>query len=357
MGAAFYLFMVKDINGPIGVAFRQLFGNLAEDQVVLILALMHVITLEMQLFFGPDVNLFTPFHKVLYLLLQVQGPIVTAEDAEIIHRKPSVGWGYDLRQRLETFLESCRILVIFWAVLAGVWFYLPPTNLPAVSLVDEFKMGSFNYASLRSVPSQGIAVGGSIGSCQWMGLMPGEFSKKTCEPFSLTLEEWHHCPKSGSSALLACNGSTSALENLRNGFAKSIRFRLTSRATTQLSEIPVQVTSTTEERMFSAGSQWSRELPFTINSRDQLLSLDDAYSARSTRLFFISDGSFYLLSSISFTGTFNDPVKLTGRVLWRGKVSPQRCANGDFTKLGLDNLSGVPKLRCSDGSEYELSFN
>jgi len=74
MTSAFYHIMVNDTEGMVGNAFRSVFGTHSESTIRIVIVTIQLISLYAQAFFSPSANLFSPLHKVLYLIFQVEGP-------------------------------------------------------------------------------------------------------------------------------------------------------------------------------------------------------------------------------------------------------------------------------------------
>lgn len=159
MVAFFYHAMINDENGFIGMTMRAVFGSLSDTTVRIILAIMMVSSAYAQTLFSYDANFFTPFHKFLYLFLQVQGPTSVANSKKADH--DTVGWDYNTRIFLERVLDFGRVLAVL-AVLGGYVFMSYP---PSVITTGQF-----------------LPVGGSIGGCQLLSSMQG------CTPHVMLVE-------------------------------------------------------------------------------------------------------------------------------------------------------------------------
>ena len=131
--AAFYHLMLVDQTGFLGVALRNILGTYSDSQARMVLASMHITTCLAQTLLHPEANLFTPIHKFLYLIFQVQGPAPTG-----IEQKPfpqTVGWPYETRIALERFLELSRVLCVIGIVVLHIYCTQPPITLYAGSRI------------------------------------------------------------------------------------------------------------------------------------------------------------------------------------------------------------------------------
>lgn len=122
--SVFYHLMVNDISGPFGKYLRLLIGTYSEEMCRVIIASMWISTGLLQMAFGPDANLFTPLHKVFYLVFQVTGP-------PVIQKAGTVGWDIHIRKSLGRFVSVSRYLVVIAAVALHLYTTAPPVSLTA----------------------------------------------------------------------------------------------------------------------------------------------------------------------------------------------------------------------------------
>ena len=71
--AFFYHFMVHDKSGFVGGTVRAILGQHEESAVRVLLVTLAGATAIAQSVFNPEANFLTPFHKLLYLIFQVNG--------------------------------------------------------------------------------------------------------------------------------------------------------------------------------------------------------------------------------------------------------------------------------------------
>ena len=157
MGSAFFHLMINDTTGFIGNALRAIVGTYTEKEVIVIIATVQLITLLAQVLFSPEANLFTPFHKLFYLVFQVHGPA-----AQVTKPGEDIGWALQTRIILERSVEVFRVLFVLLVLSTHVWLSVPP-------------------ASISSQYSPDLAVGQAIGSCQYLPALTG------CSPRYLAL--------------------------------------------------------------------------------------------------------------------------------------------------------------------------
>jgi hypothetical protein len=168
MSAAFYHCMVNDATGLCGNTFRAVFGTYSEQTVRIIIATVNIVTLLIQAAFSPSANLFTPVHKLLYMIFQVEGPLDVQQKP-----KETVGWDYRTRIALERAIELARLLAVLLVLAFHIYLTAPPTVLLAATPVA-------NGISWGRAPS--IALGSSVGTCQMFAYV------RDCQPHHLILE-------------------------------------------------------------------------------------------------------------------------------------------------------------------------
>ena len=162
MTAAFYHVMVNDVDGVVGRSARAVFGSYSEQTVRVIIASVQIATLLVQTLFAPNANLFTPVHKLLYMVFQVGGP---AADTQGKGPTATVGWSHGTRVALERAVEAGRLLVVLLVLCGHVYLTAPPTALPASGAL-----------------ASALTLGKSVGTCQMFGYA------RSCRPFYLALE-------------------------------------------------------------------------------------------------------------------------------------------------------------------------
>ena len=168
MSATFYHCMVNDTNGLVGNAFRAVFGTYSEQTVRIIIATVNIVTLLLQAAFSPTANLFTPVHKLMYMIFQVEGPLDVQQKP-----KETVGWDYRTRLALERAIELSRIVVVLLAVAFHIYLTAPPTVLLAATPAS----GGVTWGRPPA-----IALGSSVGTCQMFSYA------RSCQPHYLILE-------------------------------------------------------------------------------------------------------------------------------------------------------------------------
>jgi len=165
LSAVFYHLMVNDTEGVAGTALRAVCGTYSETTVRMLVASMQIATLLLQLFFSPDANLFTPLHKLLYMVFQTEGPTNVVQKPLV----QTVGWDIRTRIALERSIEVGRVLVVLLVLSFHIYHSAPPTVLRAVG------------AGPVGITNQ-ITLGKSVGVCQLFS-----FARK-CEPVYFALE-------------------------------------------------------------------------------------------------------------------------------------------------------------------------
>ena len=284
--------MVNDTEGFAGTALRAVCGTYSEPTVRLLVASMHIATLLLQLFFSPDANLFTPVHKLLYMVFQTEGPTNVVQ-------KPlpaTVGWDIHTRVALERALEVGRVLVVLLVLSFHIYHSAPPTVLRAAGT------GPVGI-------TQQISLGKSVGVCQMFSYA------RSCEPLYLALENTaSDANKGGVSLQLASYQGTAA----KNWFGSS------SSNSDSKSAVKQKVT-------------WQRSI-----SRRPVLVGEGAVAV-SARL----DGVTGVLRVVA-----TSDVKGQEEALW---TSSSRCpattkAAAAGTYLTLDPVTGTPVVHCPDGT-------
>lgn len=140
--STFYHLMVNDKLGCLGCGLRRVVGTFTRDQALTFIAGFHLYHLFGQMFFDKDVNLMSPVHKLLYMVFNVKGPIMSKAEIE----KPHVGWMIDKRNTLASIMVYGRAVLAAIVLMAHIWLNSP------------------NVAVTYSTP---LTVGSSIGICQY----------------------------------------------------------------------------------------------------------------------------------------------------------------------------------------------
>lgn len=154
--ATFYHLMITDKTGFLGVSLRNIIGTYSDSTVRVILASMHIITCLSQTLLDERSNLFTPIHKLLYLIFQVNGV------CGAVQKEGTIGWDHKVRIALERFIELTRILTVIAILCLHIYITQPPVSL---------KSGGYMKISDNK----------GLGSCQ----MLGDF--RSCTPYTMTI--------------------------------------------------------------------------------------------------------------------------------------------------------------------------
>ena len=158
--------MVNDTEGAAGTALRAVCGtSYSEPTVRVLVASMHIATLLLQLFFSPDANLFTPVHKLLYMVFQTEGPTNVMQKPLV----QTVGWDIHTRVALERAIEVGRVLVVLLVLSLHVYHSAPPTVLRAagtgpVGITQQISLGKSGGDSLQLSSYKGTAAKNWFGS-------------------------------------------------------------------------------------------------------------------------------------------------------------------------------------------------
>ena len=291
--------MVNDTEGAAGTALRAVCGtSYSEPTVRVLVASMHIATLLLQLFFSPDANLFTPVHKLLYMVFQTEGPTNVMQKPLV----QTVGWDIHTRVALERAIEVGRVLVVLLVLSLHVYHSAPPTVLRAAGT------GPVGI-------TQQISLGKSVGVCQLFSYA------RSCEPVYLALENTaSDASKGGVSLQLSSYKGTAA----KNWFGSS---------------------SSSSSDSKGAGKQkvtWQRPI-----SRRPVLVGEGAVVV-SARL----DGSTGVLRVVA-TSDANGQEE----ALWTsssrcptGKTAAAAAATTGSAYLTLDLATGTPVVHCPDGN-------
>ncbi len=347
--ASFYHIMVHDKTGFLGVALRSVVGSYDAAAAKTIIATGQILSLELQALFNGDANLFTPVHKLLYLVLQVQGPIV-AVPAPV---KASVGWNIQVRHRLAGLVDMCRAALVVGAVVCYLRANVPAHSLRAVpqdllsastitlpdsgSVVTNLLQQSGEVAQLSDKPllltadywsgalylsgSRGSAlrVGEVLGSCQYLATLRG------CTPYLLRLEQTMGAAGSGEHCT-----ATAAADETQSSCQGGHRL-----AVYQGSSIHS-----------NSSALWALDLP----SGDQALLPEGGAGLGDAQLHLSSAGALFLTRAFQLPGA--TPTTALS-VLWTSGDRQRCAADSTAASLKLDN-SGKPVILCSDGVAIPL---
>jgi hypothetical protein len=188
--STFFHFMVNDTKGFIGHGFRSVFGNLSKSTVLSIIAVFQITHLQLQYWIHPDANLFTPFHKMFYLIFQVNGP-KTVQKPPVNGIPASAGWDKAARNKVKHLINFLRILFVFIVIIGHIYLYNPPVrvrteniaalnNLVTVGGSGKLVLTDFQFE--RFAPHR-LLLNSSIGHCQFFG------SFRSCQPFVMKFEQ------------------------------------------------------------------------------------------------------------------------------------------------------------------------
>lgn len=362
VSSALYFFIVKDRDGFVGIAVRSVVGDLSGNVVASIIVGMQVLTLSSQVIFDdPSANFLTPIHQLVYYVFQLQGPPTAAVPAVV-----------DATQKTDhtakqpkgfTFQEFVIYVRVAIVALFGIYFLglrIPPVSLPAVSTVEVFQLNGASHVTFNTA-SGGLTVAQPVGACQWVQLLP--FAAPQCSPHRLQLEEHHICTND------TCGASLSSADALQRNVISNLKFRLAVHPVAGAAVgAPSRIQTTTADDLYAINSnlEWSTALPLDVTSAQQLHSVDPQYGIGNVALYLTKTSELFLVSHVVFNGTIFQPAQLTARVLWSG-MPEITCANRAFEEGGvpsmgsaetealyLDDASGAPRIRCSDGSSVEM---
>lgn len=392
VSAALYYFIVKDREGWIGIAVRSVVGDLSQRAVAAGIVALQMLTLGSQVIFDdPDANFLTPIHEAIYYVTGMQGPITDKPATPVAtattavastppastetktkghhqkgHGKPAGAEALTVTTvnlaapKKKSAFPKFALFVRFVACAAFALYLLslrvPPVSLPAVKVSSAAPKHGADYVTLTAVPTAGLSVDRPIGNCQWKSILP--VSAESCAPFSLRLEEHHLCGNGTCSALPAeCQGGGScALAALKGKQAEAVQFRLALHPGAHSAHSAlVRTTSKKEERQLNENKPWVATLPLSVTSAEQLTTLDPQFQFTKVSLFLTTDSELLLVSDVDFAGSIFDPTQISARVLWRGTPRNTCGAKVGAEALYLDAVSGVPHLRCADGSAVALS--
>jgi hypothetical protein len=127
--AFFYHTMVYD-TGFVGQCMHLIIGTYTKEKVLVIIAITQIMHLELQILLSSDVNFFLPIHQVVYLIFQVNGPILEL-NYMVGQVKSFVGWPSIARKRLSILVNLSRILLVLTVVIGHIYFTVLPVRIVA----------------------------------------------------------------------------------------------------------------------------------------------------------------------------------------------------------------------------------
>lgn len=353
--ATFYHLMVNDNVGFLGHSLRAAVGTYDAPTTKMILATMHIVSLELQVLFNADANIFTPIHKLLYLLFQVQGPLVAMPAAgDKRGDSPTAGWDMASRSRLAKLLDIARVLTVAGTIVAFVYIKVPPHSLYAVpesrmvrgalpsNLDTTTTATTTTLQLLRTGGWRGevddsktqLRLGDAIGSCQLLQ------SVRACTPYLMRLEV---------AANSDSNTCTAAVGDSGSGGYCQLSYQLAV----------YQGTATSSNRT----AVWSLPMP---------AAAVDGTAAGEVSLHLSSAGELLLLSKMApsstaaTTGTVSED---TLTVLWSSRdkkcLTPSNSSNSGSSsninqkasgaaRLMVDGATGHGAVVCADGTLESL---
>jgi len=338
LSAAYYYFMIKDTTGIIGVTMRNVFGHQSERWVALTIIYLHMASIVLQIVFDPQANLFTPVHKLLYLVFQVQGPITTPEDAALIARKSTVGWEYSVRTRLEVFLDKMRWFIVLSIAVAYYAAKVPNSSIPAVDVISREGVDG-HQSKVKSITHNGgsfdqLTLRSSIASTSWAELLPLPASmvhEALPDQFSyqLRLEEYRIYKDEDAEY---------------RGAPVKHYFRLSMYKEVALSDPDGAVSELTvsEEKLHRSEYYWSCKI--------HVDALDSPHS--ETSLLLTKDGTLYISATTEHSATLSLQPSTVSLVMWHGR--PAESCGEAAESLFIDRSDGLPRIRCSTGESVPL---
>lgn len=339
MSAAFYYFMTKDSTGIIGVTMRNVFGHLSEGCIILIVVYMHMASTVLQTVFDPQANLFTPLHKLLYLLLQVQGPIITPEDAAMIAKKPTVGWEYSVRSRFEGFLDKLWWIVVVSIAVAYYAVKVPNSSIPAVDVISRegIQVVGGNQSKVQSITHNGgrfdqLTLRSPIASSSWTVLLPLLPPSMQLFSYQLRLEEYRISSEDDDKG-----------EQRGSPVQGYFRLSMYKQVTPSFPDGSILELTASDETLHRGDYYWSCKIPM-------MDPLDSQHSEAS--LVLTKDGTLHIVAPTERTATLSLQSSASGLVLWHGR--PAESCQEAAESLFIDPSDGVPRIRCSTGEAITL---
>jgi len=377
---------------------------------------IQVITLASQVLFDdPSANFLTPLYSVLYMLFGVQGPPVTTSvvPAPVVSvpvakssvsvsasgvtgtvHSDSIATNTDTNATTAVASATKKVQFTFYhftlllrtTVVALVLFYqlslrIPPTNITAVK-ASVYSVNDVPFVTLNTIHMNRLSGDAAIGVCQYVQLLHLPYISAMCKPYALRLEqvgvcngECHvppECSNHGSRS--ACESSRGAVSGLSSNklVSSGVRLAVYDKAGAHYS-LPYHIFTTTDtanntNNTNSSITVWSATLPTTYTTASALTSIDPHYKFANVELYLTTSSELYLVYNTQFSGNIFNVYKLSGRVLWSGVNSVTCASRGgsdgtsasdssvEATALYLDEESGTPRIRCSDGGSVELNI-
>lgn len=186
--AAIYHLMIHDTQGVIGVSLRLMLGTYSRSTITIFIAIMQIAHLELQLFLSPEVNMFTPLHKLGYLLFQVEGPKLPSQ--QVPSANMQVGWSLKARNRLKWMLDISRVGIVVLVVAGHIFLMVLPVSLPAMpnfpatlSMQPTLQNTTVSIKQYEQLQRYALPLNSSIGRCQWF--QPW----RPCKPVMMKFEQ------------------------------------------------------------------------------------------------------------------------------------------------------------------------
>jgi hypothetical protein len=312
LSAAIYQVMVYDKNGFVGAAARGTFGTHSKEDIRVFIASMHMITLVAQAVLSQDFNLFSPVHKMLYFLTQINEPVRN------IQKPGTVGWAYSTRKVFEKCMNVLRVIMIISCITAHITMSQAPTALHPGSILE---------------------VGQMIGTCQIGGSVRG------CSPYLLTVEAQRIFPD----AVDGSRWTTVYRLATYNGFVPPNSFsnRLHTVATNETPS--TAVFQSMDSKKFAP--IWTLNIDSTSPGFNTSAT---SYGKSSVGLVVAVDGSLRLVESI-------DSDKVDVQIWVSGAHCPQvadtyrtHARASIVAGLFIHRNTGKPYIKCADGSIFDL---
>ena len=296
--------MVLDKEGALGVGMRRIFGTHDEPTIRVVIAMVHICTLLAQTWFSASANIFTPVHKLFYLIFQVQGT-VKAEQT----RAKTVGWSYATRIVLERWIEVSRLLLVLLAVLAHVLCSTKPTSL---------------------APNQPLVVGDWIATCAYFP------SLQQCSPHYLSLAKVDN-------------------NSYRLGVYKSpTSYRFFPFSSSSSSSFSSSSSTSGNDATSLSSPIWSVDI---VDSKASATSVVEARLGEDGGVRVVSSSSSLSTKIESddsvVVGKPQQPAEGQERLLWSSSSVCPRGGPSDMY-LSLEAKSGMPFVQCGDGSTIRV---
>lgn len=190
LSAVIYHLMIHDTHGLFGVSLRLMLGTYSRSTITVLIAIMQIAHLELQLFLSPEANMFTPLHKLGYLLFQVEGPKLPSQ--QVPSATLNVGWNLKTRNRLKWLLDLSRVLIVLLVFTGHIFLMVLPVSLPAVptstfptalTMQPTLQNATVSLKQYEELRRHALPLNSSIGRCQWF--QPW----RQCQPVMMKLEQ------------------------------------------------------------------------------------------------------------------------------------------------------------------------